>query len=379
MMSVKISKVEAFPVKYQEPNDSMSWRYLTFVRVTASDGTVGWGEAITQFPGSTKGTAAIIEDLADVIVGKDPLQNLGIWRDIRKQTWWYTYRGGLGHFALSAIDIALWDLRGKITGQSLIEMIGKRDSQEVTEIPVLASTHVFNANLDLEVERHARYVKEGYIGFKIGMGKRGDARVGYELERDINFVRDLRQAAGPDAWIMMDRGQSLNWTFEDAVKRVSAWEEYGLKWVEEPFEPWEYEQFKRLRNHTKVLIAGSEREWDYRGFSETISSGTLDVIGCDVGRVEGITGALSIIKLVETAGLWFNSHAWSSAINTAASIALSASTPRCLLQELKPDENPMQHELITEPFTHKNGKIAVPSKPGLGVEVIEKTVQKYVF
>jgi L-alanine-DL-glutamate epimerase-like enolase superfamily enzyme len=379
MMSVKISKVEAFPVKYQEPNDSMSWRYLTFVRVTASDGTVGWGEAITQFPGSTKGTAAIIEDLADVIIGKDPLQNLGIWRDIRKQTWWYTYRGGLGHFALSAIDIALWDLRGKITGQSLIEMIGKRDSQEVTEIPVLASTHVFNANLDLEVERHARYVKEGYIGFKIGMGKRGDARVGYELERDINFVRDLRQAAGPDAWIMMDRGQSLNWTFEDAVKRVSAWEEYGLKWVEEPFEPWEYEQFKRLRNHTKVLIAGSEREWDYRGFSETISSGTLDVIGCDVGRVEGITGALSIIKLVETAGLWFNSHAWSSAINTAASIALSASTPRCLLQELKPDENPMQHELITEPFTHKNGKIGVPSKPGLGVEVIEKTVQKYVF
>jgi L-alanine-DL-glutamate epimerase-like enolase superfamily enzyme len=379
MMSVKISKVEAFPVKYQEPNDSMSWRYLTFVRVTASDGTVGWGEAITQFPGSTKGTTAIIEDLADVIIGKDPLQNLGIWRDIRKQTWWYTYRGGLGHFALSAIDIALWDLRGKITGQSLIEMIGKRDSQEVTEIPVLASTHVFNANLDVEVERHARYVKEGYIGFKIGMGKRGDARVGYELERDVNFVRDLRQAAGPDAWIMMDRGQSLNWTFEDAVKRVSAWEEYGLKWVEEPFEPWEYEQFKRLRNHTKVLIAGSEREWDYRGFSETISSGTLDVIGCDVGRVEGITGALSIIKLVETAGLWFNSHAWSSAINTAASIALSASTPRCLLQELKPDENPMQHELITEPFTHKNGKIAVPSKPGLGVEVIEKTVQKYVF
>ena len=357
----------------------MSWRCLTFVRVTASDGTVGWGEAITQFPGSTKGTAAIIEDLADVIIGKDPLQNLGIWRDIRKQTWWYTYRGGLGHFALSAIDIALWDLRGKITGQSLIEMIGKRDSQEVTEIPVLASTHVFNANLDLEVERHARYVKEGYIGFKIGMGKRGDARVGYELERDINFVRDLRQAAGPDAWIMMDRGQSLNWTFEDAVKRVSAWEEYGLKWVEEPFEPWEYEQFKRLRNHTKVLIAGSEREWDYRGFSETISSGTLDVIGCDVGRVEGITGALAIIKLVETAGLWFNSHAWSSAINTAASIALSASTPRCLLQELKPDENPMQHELITEPFTHKNGKIGVPSKPGLGVEVIEKTVQKYVF
>jgi len=376
---VKITKVEVFPVTYQEPNDSMAWRYLTFVRITASDGNVGWGEAITQFPGSTKGTAAIIEDLANLIIGKDPLQNLGIWRDIRRQTWWYTYRGGLGHFALSAIDIALWDLRGKISGQSLIEMIGKRDSQEITEIPVLASTHVFNSNLDVEVERHARYVKEGYLGFKIGMGKRGDARVGYELKRDINFVRDLRQAAGEDAWIMMDRGQSLNWTLDETIARVNAWEEYNLKWVEEPFEPWEFEHFRKLRAHTKVLIAGSEREWDYRGYSETINSGTLDVIGCDVGRVEGITGALAIIKLVEEAGLWFNSHAWSSAINTAASIALSASTPRCLVQELKPDENPMQHELVTEPFTHKNGKIAVPTAPGLGVEVIEKTVLKYVF
>lgn len=192
-------------------------------------------------------------------------------------------------------------------------------------------------------------------------------------------MRDLREAVGPDSWIMMDRGQSLNWTLDETIKRVNAWEEFGLKWIEEPFEPWEFEHFRKLRTHTKTLIAGSEREWDYRGYSETINSGTLDVIGCDVGRVEGITGALQIIKLVETAGLWFNSHAWSSAINTAASLALSASTPRCLVQELKPDENPMQDDLITEPFRQVNGRISVPDKPGLGIEVIEKTVMKYVF
>ncbi len=375
----KISKVDVFTVKYPEPNDSMALRYLTFVRIESSDGTVGWGEAITQFPGSSKGTAAIVEDLTDFLIGKDPLQNVGIWRDIRKQTWWYTYRGGLGHFALSAIDIALWDLRGKITGQSLIQMIGKRDSQEITELPALASTHVFAADLDIEVARHAEYVKQGYLGFKIGMGKRGDARVGYDVDRDINFVKDLRAAAGPDAWIMMDRGQSLNWTLDETIKRVNAWEEHNLKWVEEPFEPWEFEHFKKLRQHTKTMIAGSEREWDLRGYTETINSGTLDVIGCDVGRVEGITGAMKIIQLVETAGLWFNSHAWSSAINTAASLALSASTPRCLVQELKPDPNPMQDDLITEPFKQSNGKIGVPTGPGLGIEVIEKTVLKYAF
>jgi len=321
----------------------------------------------------------IVKALAEDLIGKDPTQNLGIWRDIRKQTWWYSYRGGLAHFALSAIDIALWDLKGKIIGQSLIQMIGARDSSPEIRIPVLASTHVFNKSLDYEVARHAKYVQDGFIGFKIGMGKRGDARVGYDVQRDIKFVQDLRAAAGPEAWIMMDRGQSLNWTLDETIARVQAWEESGLKWVEEPFEPWEFEHFRKLRQHITTMIAGGEREWDYRGFSEVINSGTLDVVGVDVGRVEGITGMLSIIKLIEAAGLWFNSHAWSSAINTAASIALSASTPRCLIQELKPDENPMQHELIEEPFVPSNGSIGVPNRPGLGITVNEKVIEKYAF
>lgn len=374
-----IARVTVHPVTYPEPNDNNSMRYLTFVRIESTDGHVGWGEAITQFPGSTRGTVEVINGLIDDLIGKDPTQNIGIWRDIRKQTWWYSYRGGLAHFALSAIDIALWDLKGKIIGQSLIQMIGKRDASPDTRLPVLASTHVWNSNLDVEVARHAKFIKDGYIGFKIGMGKRGDARVGYDINRDINFVKDLRTAAGPKAWIMMDRGQSLNWTVDETIARVQKWEEQNLKWIEEPFEPWEFEHFRKLRQHTTTLFAGGEREWDYRGYTEVINSGTLDVIGCDVGRVEGITGALGIIRLVEAAGLWFNSHAWSSAVNTAASIALSASTPRCLLQELKPDENPMQHELVDEPFVANNGTIGVPNKPGLGINVNEKVLAKYAF
>jgi L-alanine-DL-glutamate epimerase-like enolase superfamily enzyme len=374
-----IARVTVHPVTYPEPNDNNSMRFLTFVRIESTDGHVGWGEAITQFPASTRGTVEIVKALAEDLIGKDPTQNIGIWKDIRKQTWWYSYRGGLAHFALSAIDVALWDLKGKIIGQSLSQMIGKRDGSEETRLPVLASTHVFNASLDFEVERHARFVKDGYMGFKIGMGKRGDTRIGYDVERDIQFVKDLRVAAGPQAWIMMDRGQSLNWTVDEVIARVQAWEEVGLKWVEEPFEPWEFEHFHKLRQHVTTMIAGGEREWDYRGYSEVINSGTLDVIGCDVGRAEGITGSLAIIRLVEAAGLWFNSHAWSSAINTAASLALSASTSRCLLQELKPDENPMQHELIEEPFIPENGTIGVPSKPGLGITVNEKVIAKYAF
>jgi L-alanine-DL-glutamate epimerase-like enolase superfamily enzyme len=346
----KIARVTAHAVAYQEPNDFNSMRYLTFVRIESADGAVGWGEAITQFPASTRATVAIVTAWGEDLLGKDPLQNVGIWHDIRRQTWWYAYRGGIAHFALSAIDIALWDLRGKLTGQSLLQMIGNGDSLPQGRIPVLASTHAFHRDLDLEIERHARYVRDGYLGVKIGFGKRGDARLGYDAERDIAFVRNLRKAIGPNAWIMIDRGQSLNWTLDEAIRRVVAWQDVGLKGLEEPFEPHEFANFRKLRVHAKCMIAGAEREWDYRGYSEVIDSGTLDVIGCDVGRVEGITGALAIIKLVEAGGLWFNSHAWSSAINTAASIALSASTKRCLVQELKPDESPMQHELVNNPF-----------------------------
>jgi L-alanine-DL-glutamate epimerase-like enolase superfamily enzyme len=103
----------------------------------------------------------------------------------------------------------------------------------------------------------------------------------------------------------------------------------------------------------------------------------VDVVGCDPGRAEGITGTRKMIEHVEAADVWFNAHAWSSAIITAASIALSASSPRCLVFELKPIRNPMQHELVTTPFEQHDGWIDVPMKPGLGVDVQESVLEKY--
>lgn len=372
-----IRNVETIPVTYQEPNDAKSLRSLLFVRLETDDGVVGWGEGITQFPASTLATAVLVEDMKELLIGQSPIDNIRIFRQLQSKAWWYGYRGGLFNFALSAVDIALWDLRGQVTGQSLSSMIGRRTDLVGESLPALASTHVYEANLDEEVARHAKYVREGFVGVKIGMGKKGDARIGYEFDRDIAFVRALREACGPDAWIMMDRGQSLVWTLDEAIRRVRAWEEFDLKWVEEPFEPWEHENLRKLRLTTNCLIAGAEREWDARGYQEVLSTGLLDVVGCDVGRVGGITGALSVIQLVEAHSVWFNSHAWSSAVNTAASIALSASTSRCLVQELKPDPSPMQHHIVLSPFEAIDGRIAVPNRPGLGVQVDEKALRSY--
>ena len=374
---MRISTVTPVSVAYPEPNDDNNTRYLTLCRIEAADGTVGWGEAITQFPESTAATERLIEGLAPLVVGRDPMDNLDIWRRIKAQTWWYSYQGGLACFALSAIDIALWDLKGKLLGLPLVQLLGGAHRDR---LPVIASTHAFLPSLEQEAARHGAYVREdGYQGVKVGFGKRGEARLGYEAERDITFVRLLREAVGPRADIMIDRGQALLWDVGHAIRLVNAFEAYNLRWIEEPLEPQDIEGFRTLRQHTKTLIATGEREWNVAGYQRLIATGIVDVVGCDPGRAEGITGFLKLIQLVEGATVWYNAHAWSSAIITAASLALSALSDRCLVFEMKPLENPMQHELVTTPFTQRDGWIDVPMSPGLGVEVRDEVVEKYRF
>jgi L-alanine-DL-glutamate epimerase-like enolase superfamily enzyme len=371
---MKVRTVTPISVSYPEPNDNNNRRYLTFCRIEADDGTVGWGEAITMWPEACKATEQVIEGLATVVVGCDPVDNLELWRRMKTHSWWYGYRGGIASFAISAIDIALWDLKGKALGKSLVTLLGGAYRER---LPVIASTHAFSPSLEQEAERHGHYIADGYRGVKIGFGKRGEARLGYEFERDATFARLLREACGPTADIMIDRGQSLMWDVGYAIRVTNAYEEYGLRWVEEPLEPTDIEGFRKFRPHVKTMVATGEREWVASGFQALIETGIVDVVGCDPGRAEGITGTKKVIELVEAADVWFNAHAWSSAIITAASIALSASSPRCLVFELKPLDNPMQHELTPVPFAQQGGWIDVPKGAGLGVDIREDVIDKY--
>src|ERR1019366_7838506 len=140
--NMKIKSVTPWSVNYPEPNDNNSTRYLTFCSIEAEDGTVGWGEAITQFPESTRATAQIIDGLSKILVGADPMANVVLWRKLFQQSWWYGYEGGPASFAISAIDMALWDLKGKLLDQPVVNLIGGaiRD-----KLPVIASTHVFES------------------------------------------------------------------------------------------------------------------------------------------------------------------------------------------------------------------------------------------
>ena len=377
MTSVKA--VTPISVRYPEPNDNGALRLLTLCRIEAHDGTVGWGEAVTSWPDACRATEAMIEGIgSELVVGRDPLDNVELWRRCKERAWWYGNRGGISSFALSAIDIALWDLKGKLLGVPVLELLGGGYHER---LPALASTHPAHGSLEVEADRHARYVNElGYVGCKLGLGKKGDARLGYEIARDVEFVRLLRERIGPEPMLMWDRGvNTLTWNVGFAIRLTNALEELGLTWIEEPFEPDELELFRRLRSRCSTLIGSGEREWNVEGYRAFIGHDVADVVGFDPGRAEGITGGRRVIELVEEAGAWFNAHAWSSAIVSAAALALSLTTPRVLVFEFKPDENPMQHELVESPIEQSGGWVTPLTGSGLGIEVKEAVVEKYRF
>jgi len=372
---VKIASIEPIPVAYPEPNDFNATRYLCLVKITTDDGVVGWGESITQFPEANPAVASLITNLSDSVIGQDPINTEKIWRDLKNRTWWYGYRGGIASFAISAIDIALWDIKGKVLGRSVLDLLG---GPVHDRLPAIASSHAHHESIPHMAEEATEWLSTGLQGMKVGFGKRGDARLGYEHDRDIEYMRSMREAIGSDKQIMIDCGINVKWDVATAVKRVQGFDEYDLAWIEEPLGAWDPEGYASLRAKTRTLMAYGEREWNLDGFESVLATGSCDVLGVDPGRAEGITGFKKVTDRCEYYRRQANAHAWSSAIVSAASVAVSFSTPSCKLFEFKPLRNPMQHELVADPIAHVDGWLYPPTdKPGLGIEIDESVINRY--
>lgn len=371
---MKVVEVEAIPVAYPEPNDSGGLRHLLFVRLTADDGRVGWGEAVTMWPEATQATATLVDALAPFVAGHDPMDHARIHEALRAHTWWYG-NGGLASFAVSAIDIALWDLAGHVSGLSLLDLVGGARHER---LPALISCHAMMADLDEMAATMAGWVQQHQAtGIKVGLGKRGEARLGVDENRDVAFVAALRRELGPDKSIMIDVGASLHWDVRTAIRRTLAFEEYGIAWIEEPLGADDPAGYAELRSRVTTKVAYGEREWTPRGVQRIVGTGTVDVVGVDPGRCEGVTGWLTASAHAQAAGSEINAHAWSSVIVTAASLALSFASPHCHQIEIKPLDNPMQHELPLVPLVAEAGNFASPEGAGLGIAIDETVLSRY--
>ena len=374
---MKIVEVRAYPQRYQEPNDRMMWRHVTLARITTDSGHVGWGECISQWPEAALAVRILIEQGLGpaVLLGRNPLDNGALFAAMKAHDWWYGDTG-MANFAVSALDVALWDLKGKILGQPVHRLLGGKMHDRLR---ACASTHPSKADLQDLADELAAHADDGYTAVKVGFGKAGDAALGVDPKRDIAYVRTVRQTIGEDVDFIVDVGNKTRWDYASGVRMARAFEEYRLRWLEDPFQPTDVAAYVHLREAIETQIGAGERSWQASDYRRLIELGVADVYLVDPGRADGITGYKQVMDLTAQAHLFFNAHSWSSAINTAASIHATATGANYIVFELKPVPSPMQHELVREPFAQRDGWVTVPDSPGLGVEIDERVVERYGF
>ena len=367
-----VRSVEAIPVAYPEPNDHSRLRSVCLVRVVTEDGVVGWGEACAYFPEASRAAKALVDGLAPLVVGRDEVQTHAIWRDLKAHSWWYGTGSGLASIAISGIDIALWDLKGKVLGRSVLDLLGGPAHEAM---PAVASIHATQASIPAMAEEIAGWLADGMQGVKVGFGKKGDAHLGFDHDRDVAFVRAVREAIGPAKRLMIDLGVKNFWDVPTAIRRARAFEDYDVHWLEEPLGHDDPEGYRALRAGTALRIGYGEREWNEAGVRRIVETGTVDVVGLDPGRIEGITGFWKAAEVCAAHRRQANAHNFSTAIVSAASQALSFASPACRELELQPVQGPAQKDLVDRPIWHTGGLVHRPLGPGLGIEVDEDLVE----
>ncbi len=371
---MQIKRIDTYPVAYPEPNDFGSTRSLLLARVESDDGLAGWGEAITMFPEASLATHSLIQQgLANLLLGRDPCQINVLWRTLKEHTWWYG-NGGIASLAISALDMALWDVRGKALGQPLHQMLGGKLRDRLR---ACVSTHPSRPTVEGMAQELAGYAAQGYTAVKVGFGKKGHARLGEDPRRDVAFVAAVREALGDQVDFMVDIGYHVRYEVVQAIQMTRAFERYQIRWIEDPLPAHDWEGYRRLRDAIETPIATGEREWTPDGYRRLLQQGIGDLLLVDPGRVAGVSGFQQVNQMLAAANRHMNAHSWSSALNTAASVHLTAVAPNYIVMELMPVPGPMQHDLVRDPIVAHDGWITVPDRPGLGVEVDEAVVEKY--
>ena len=299
----------------QLPEASM--RTFTFhswlvVEVFTNDGLVGLGNAALA-PQVTKQVIDLY--LKPLLVGQDPWDIERLWQHMYRKTMAFG-RKGIGMVAISAVDIALWDLLGKSAQQPVYRLLGGRTK---TRIPVYAS-RLYSVELS-ELEREAKsYKDEGYQAMKLRFGW-GPADGARGIERNLELVRTVRNSVGDGIDIMADA--YMGWTLDYAKRMLPLLEPFRLRWLEEPVIPDDVHGYVELKSYGRIPIAGGEHEFTLYGFRDLLQARALDYIQFDTNRVGGITQARKIAAMAEAysvpviphAGQMHNYHVVMASLN----------------------------------------------------------------
>jgi L-alanine-DL-glutamate epimerase-like enolase superfamily enzyme len=339
------------------------------VRIRTDDGLEGIGEADS----SPEVVKAIIDapfshniacGLREILLGENPLETERLWQKMVRQTMYFG-RTSVAVTAMAAIDMALWDLKGKHFGQPIHRLLGGKQHEQ---IPAYASI-LFGRDGKETSDIARRWIDTGYRAIKFGWEPMGQSEA-----VDIDLVRGAREGAG-DATLLVDAG--CVWDARTALRRAHVFADYNIEWLEEPLRQADIDGYVWLRDRSPLPIAAGEAECGRESFRPLIDRRALDVYQVDLAR-NGFTEAAYIKSRVEEIGARLCNHCYTTPITVAASLQWLSTCRDAFLFEDCVDDSPLRHELTEETVQAKDGWITVPDQPGLGVTLNEDVVSKYL-
>lgn len=340
------------------------------VKIVTEGGLVGWGEA--HSPPVPRVSQALVEDLlAPQLIGRDPLAVQAHWDRLYNSMRLRGHNTGFMMEALAAVDIALWDLAGKLLGQPIYRLLGGpfgvADEADPVRIPCYASG-VPGATLDERLEAAEAFIARGFTAMKLSIG-RGS------FDEDLAQAEAVAGAIAGRAHLTVDaHGCYDARTAATAARRLEA---AGVRWLEDPLPPEDLDGYAALCAAVDMPIANGETECNRWQFQEKLRRGAADVILPDVCRAGGISETYRIALVADLYNVPWCAHVSTcSSVHLAASLHLAAATPNfCICEYPNPlNPNPLGDPLLQAPLRCEAGHLLVPDGPGLGIAFDEEAV-----
>ncbi len=347
-----------------------SRRTHVLVEIVCDDGTIGWGECL----GPALPNAAVVAAYGNWLVGMDPLETERIWLTLYNALRDQGQRG-LTVTALSGIDIALWDIKGKHFGVPVSTLLGGRFRHQVRAYATGSFKRDGVDRLADNVAETVRHREAGFFAAKI--------KIGFDVDADLAILRAVREAVGPDMRLMVDANHGYD-VLEaiDFGQRAAA---LGIDWFEEPVVPEQLSAYHAVRAGQPIPVAGGET-WHTRwGMREPIETRAIDIVQPDIAGTGGFTEAKRIADLAALHNVRLIPHVWGTAVAIAAALQFMAALPpnppreagRDPMLEFDRTDNPFRQAIVTRPLEHVNGVMTIPDGPGLGIDIDRDALERF--
>ncbi|WP_137125736.1 mandelate racemase/muconate lactonizing enzyme family protein [Roseomonas sp. HF4] len=352
---------------------SQAWyrrRGAMLVEVTTEDGITGWGEAF----GPPELTAPVVAWLAPLLLGQDAMAREAIWQTLYNRLRDHGQRGIVVE-AISAIDIALWDIAGKALGLPVHRLLGGPLRTEVEAYATGFYRRERDDHLAYLAEEAGQRLAEGFRTLKL--------KTGWGLAEDIALTRGFRAAIGPEVGLLVDCNHAYD--APAAIAYGNAVAACDIGWFEEPVPPEDIDGYLEVKARQPIPVAGGEACFARWGFRDMIARRAADILQPDVAACGGISELKKIADMASAFGMRVNPHVWGTGVALAASLHLLAVIPdnppglfpRAPLLELDRSPHPVRDALLEAPIIPRGGRVAVPQGPGLGIAVDRAALARF--